>query len=183
MVSFLWENLFRKAEQKRDVVHILKSNPLFASLSTRELTFVKDLVHLRSFKPSEPIFRQGEVGVGMYMIVEGIVDIFVEDPDSVDRERQAVLVTRLTEGDFFGELSLVEENGKRTATAIAAEETSVYGFYKPDLLEVIERNPSTGVKVVQKLSEVLGRRLKETTSKVSDLKRELRRLSESTGRP
>ena len=42
----------------------------------------------------------------------------------------------------------------------------------------MERQPETGVKILLRLSEVLGRRLKETTTKVSELKEELRKMSD-----
>ncbi len=41
---------------------------MFQTLSRKELRFVADTVHQRTFKPGEPIFRQGEIGVGMYII-------------------------------------------------------------------------------------------------------------------
>jgi hypothetical protein len=50
------------------------------------------------------------------------------------------------------------------------------GFFKPDLLEITKRSPSAGIKVLSRLSEVLGRRLKEATDKVSELREELREL-------
>ncbi len=179
MVNYLWENLFKKDEKRNDVAQILKRNFLFETLTPKEITFVKELVHMRSFRPTEAVFRQGEVGVGLYIVVSGSVDIYVEDLDADEPQKQSVFVTRLGPDDFFGELSLVEENGRRTATALAADDVVVLGFYKPDLSEIIERNPSTGVKIVTRLSEILGKRLKETAHRVTELKREVRKYTES----
>jgi CRP/FNR family transcriptional regulator, cyclic AMP receptor protein len=174
MVNYIWENIFKRSDSQRDLMHILGENYLFESLTKNELRFVKELVHARNYRPGEIIFRQGEIGVGMYVIASGSVDILVEDIP-VDRpEKQTVFVTRLGPGDFFGELSLVEDNGRRTATAISSVETKLIGFFKPDLMEIVERNPSTGVKIVTRLAEILGKRLKETTMKVTELKREIR---------
>ena len=61
---------------------------------------------------------------------------------------------------------------------MAAEDSMLLGFFKPDLLEILERQPATGVKILMRLSEVLGRRLKETTLKVTELKDDMRRMSE-----
>lgn len=180
MVSFIWDNLFRKEEKQKDPVHILKENFLFQDLTKRELAFVKELVHQRFYQPGETIFRQGEVGVGMYIIVSGNVDIFVEDVSADTQERRETFITRLVAKDFFGELSLVEEGDRRSATARAGSETSLLGFFKPDLMEIVERNPSTGGKIILRLGQVLGKRLKETSEKVSELKREVRRFTEST---
>lgn len=178
MVNTLWDNIFRRAEEANDVSQILSRNFLFDSLSKKELHFLRDLVHVRTFHPGETIFRQGEIGVGMYILARGTVDIYVEDPQSPEKEASSVHITRLGPGDFFGELSLVEDKGRRTATAIAGEETVLIGFFKPDLVEIVERNPSTGVKILNRLSEVLGRRLKETAEKVTRLRKEIQSLNQ-----
>lgn len=174
MVNFIWDNIFKRSERSKDLLHILGENYIFETLTKSELRFVKEMVHVRNYRPGEVIFRQGEIGVGMYLIAAGSADILVEDIPADKPEKQTVFVTRLGTGDFFGELSLVEENGRRTATAVASVETTLIGFFKPDLLEIVERNPSTGVKIVTRLAEVLGKRLKETTLKVTELKREMR---------
>ena len=175
MAAFIWENFFRKTDQDQEVLETLRHTFIFSALSKKELRFVKDTVHVRTFKPGESIFRQGEVGVGMYILLKGSLDIFVDHMTGGDTPHvRTNLVTRLRAGDFLGELSLVEQNSRRTATAIANEESTLIGFFKPDLFEILDRQPATGVKILLRLSEVLGRRLKETTTKVTELKEEIR---------
>lgn len=176
MVNFLWDNLFRREKDEFDLIHLLSDCFLFADLNGKELKFIRDIVHQRIYRPSEPIFRQGELGVGMYLIFRGHVDIIVESSEAGGTEPKPVFVTQLEAGDFFGEISLVEEAGRRTASAIAVEETQLVGFFKPDLYEVMSRNPAMGVKILNRLAMVLGRRLKETASRVTELKRELKNL-------
>ncbi len=176
MTSFVWDNFFRMSDQDNEVLEALRQTFIFNSLSKKELGFVKGTVHVRTFKAGESIFRQGEVGVGMYVILKGSLEIFVDH--FTDESIHNHLVTRLKAGDFLGELSLVEHNSRRTATAIASEESVLIGFFKPDLFEILDRQPATGVKILLRLSEVLGRRLKETTLKVSELKEESRRAAE-----
>lgn len=179
MVNFLWDNLFRRSGPEAEIEKLLKDTYVFALLNRKELSLVRQVVHTRTYRPGELIFRQGEVGIGMYIIMKGTIDVQIED-NSVDADSQEILVTQLAAGDFFGELSLVEDNGRRTANAVARSDATLIAFFKPDLMEIVDRNPSTGVKIIIRLAEVLGRRLKETTGKVSELKRDLRRL---TGNP
>jgi CRP/FNR family cyclic AMP-dependent transcriptional regulator len=176
-MNFLWDNIFRKGKKENDLRAVLKENMLFQDLSDRELRFVENIVHSRRYHAGESVFRQGEAGVGMYMILKGRVEIFVTDETAAEDFRD-IFITQLVTGDFFGELSLVEGNGRRTASAVAREETNLIGFFKPDLLEILSRSPSTGVKILFRLSEVLGRRLKETTGKVSELRKSLKELRE-----
>ena len=110
----------------------------------------------------------------MYIIASGHVNITVEEARAdKNKSPHGIIITKLVSGDFFGELSLVEENGRRSATAIAEEDTSLIGFFKPDLLKILERRPGIGVKIALRLGEVIGRRLKETTVRVSILEEQL----------
>jgi CRP-like cAMP-binding protein len=178
MVNYMWENLFRRDDQDMDVQETLRQTYVFQTLTKKELRFVQDTCHVRVFKPGESVFRQGEIGVGMYIVLRGSLEIYVDQLVDEDLPPKSQLVTRLRAGDFLGELSLIENNSRRTATAIAGEESKLIGFFKPDLLEILDRQPATGVKILLRLSEVLGRRLKETTQKVSELKEDMLRMSQ-----
>lgn len=177
-MNALWDNLFRRPKRQEEVRSVLRENILFKDLSSQELNFIEGIVHVRHYHAGEPIFRQGEVGVGMYIIVKGRVEIYVTDDMTSDDESRDIFITQLLSGDFFGELSLVEDIGRRSASAVTRDETTLIGFFKPDLLEVLKRSPPAGIKILMRLAEVLGRRLKETTEKVSDLRSALKELRE-----
>ncbi len=174
-VNYIWDNIFKKGADQ--TVHaVLKENMLFRDLSDSELHFLERCVHVRHYHAGESVFRQGEVGVGMYVVVKGRIEIYVVDADATTAETRELYITQLLANDFFGELSLVEETGRRTATAVARDETTLIGFFKPDLMEILSRRPVMGTKITLRIAEVLGRRLKETTDKVSELRRVLRDL-------
>lgn len=176
MVNFLWDNILKSPRRTRDVPAILAENYLFQDLSRRELRLIEEIVHLRTYHAGETVFAQGEVGFGMYMIVRGAVDISISENPLITESSKSAVITRLVAGDFFGELSLIEDNGLRSASAQAHEESELIGFFKPDLVEVMERSPVTGGKVAYRLAQILGRRLRETTDKISALRTEIRSL-------
>ena len=172
-MNFLWDNFFRKDQKERTLYNILKENYLFQDLSDKDIRFVSDVIHVRNYRPGEVVFSQGEVGVGMYIIVKGAVDITLTELAESAHAHGGIYITRLGPGDFFGEIALVEENSRRSANAVAHNEVQLIGFYKSDLAEILQRNPTAGFQVVSRLAEVLGRRLKETTEKVSELRRQV----------
>jgi CRP-like cAMP-binding protein len=163
---FLWADLFRreKANQK-SVIHILKENALFCTLAPKELSYLSSLVYERVYQPGEHIFQQNDRGLGMYVITKGRVAVKTQIPQG------ELLVTQLSEGSFFGEIALVDPNNVRTASVVALERAVIIGFFKPDLMEILERKPSMGVKILFQLSTVLGRRLLQTTEKITQLTR------------
>ena len=143
-MNFLWENIFKKFEREQNIATVLSQNILFRNLTKKELKFIEKIVHIRKYRAGEYIFRQNENGVGMYIIVNGSVNISIIDDVLMEGDKEKeVVVARLETGDFFGELSLVEDISKRSATAAAAEDTALIGFFKPDLLEVLERSSTT----------------------------------------
>lgn len=162
--DFLWKDLFRfRKSEKQSLIDVLKENILFCTLNARELRYLARFVYERTYQPGESIFKQGDRGFGMYIIVRGRVAIKTAAPD------REVLHTTLEPGSFFGELSLIESENLRTASADAVDRTVIISFFKPDLIEIVERKPQMAVKVLLQLSKVLGRRLSETTDKITQL--------------
>jgi CRP/FNR family transcriptional regulator, cyclic AMP receptor protein len=163
---YLWTDLFRKqGSDQTTLIDTLKDNILFKTLTGRELRYLAGMVYERVYQPGEPVFQQNDRGLGMYIISKGHVSIKTTSLQS------EVLITTLTEGSFFGELALVDPDNIRTATAVANDRTVLIGFFKPDLMEILERKPAMGVKIIFQLSTVLGRRLLETTEKITALTR------------
>lgn len=162
----LWQNLFKKNKIQSNIQEQLKANLLFKNLTDSELKLVESIINVRHYQPSEHVFHQNELGVGMYIICKGAVDIVAEQ--YTDNDKKFSFITKLKEGDFFGELALVEYDGKRSASAYAVGETVLIGFFKPALLEIIKRNPTAGVKILWNLGQVLGSRLRESTSALTD---------------
>lgn len=122
---------------------------------------IEEFLHLRTYQPDEVVFNEGDPGVGMYIIIGGKVKI----TKKAGCESSIELVT-LENGDFFGEISVIE-GGPRTATARTIGKTELLGFFKSDLEELIERRPSTAVKILFQIAKILGERLRATDEELS----------------
>jgi len=170
VVQYLWENVLNRKRNEGDLFSFLKQSYLFQDLSNKELEFVCQIVHHRQYRAGEKIFAQNDPGVGMYLILSGCIDIVMKSAKgNSEQVHEDVFITRLEKGDFFGELSLVENPSFRSASAVSIDRSNLIGFFKPDLMQVIQRNPITGNKISMRLCEILGRRLRETTEKITDL--------------
>ena len=177
----LWDNLFRKNSAQTRVTSLLRETILFKDLDNFDLEMIERIMNPRQFHAGEVIFRQGDGGVGMYLIVTGSVNIFLDEVLETQELRQS-LITKLFTGDFFGESALVIEGGKRSATVIAREDCELLGFFYPDLLQIIKKHPKVGNRILFRLGEVLGTRLRETNRKIISLISENVSLKAELGR-
>jgi CRP/FNR family transcriptional regulator, cyclic AMP receptor protein len=166
----LWKNIFsERVIHKGSTEEVLSKVPAFANLTARELKEVAAIVHKREYRTGEPVFYQGDPGLGMYIIQEGEVSISISGKDGEGRE-----LAVLNEGDFFGELSLIDESS-RSADAVCKTDCLLIGFFRPDLFELIEKHSTLGNKIVLKLAEIVAQRLRQTDKELSKLKSQLER--------
>ena len=151
----LWGNLFGTASgtppEDEEIVHVLKGIPLFEGLTRRELAAITRILYRRGYQPEEIIFHQGDPGLGMYIIVHGTVGIVSQAAGHT--------LAELHDGDFFGELALLDEL-PRSATAIARRPSTILGFFQPDFFALVDRHPRLGVKIMLRLARMVGRRLR-----------------------
>ena len=154
----LYTNYFRKNQNEDPVIKVLENIPIFENLSERELEKIARLTHERNYKKDEQIFKKLAPAEGMYVIINGAVEIY--DPET--KNTYADLVS----GDFFGELALLDDE-PRSASALAKQESRLIGFFRTDLLTLIKRSPELGNRVLLNLSRVLGERLRKTNQEMA----------------
>lgn len=173
----IWKNIFsERGIRKGSTQELLSKVPAFANLTFRELKEVSAIVHRREYRAGEPVFYQGDPGLGMYIVQEGSVAIVIAEKTGEEKE-----LAILSEGDFFGELGLLDES-PRSASALCKTDCLLIGFFRPDLLELIERKPALGIKIVMKLAEIVGERLRKTDKELSKLKSQLDAVQAETER-
>ncbi len=167
----IWKNIFsERVVREGSLEQILSKVPAFGGLSARELKEVAAIVHKREYRAGEPVFAQGDPGLGMYIIQEGEVSITLTGKEEEERE-----LAVLAEGDFFGELALIDES-PRSANARCKSDCILIGFFRPDLFELIEKKNQLGIKIIFKLAEIVSQRLRKTDKELSKVKTQLERL-------
>ncbi|MCX8057699.1 MAG: cyclic nucleotide-binding domain-containing protein [Ignavibacteria bacterium] len=146
--SSLWSNIFKLESDEEKILDLLRNFPAFAELKRKELKMIRKLVQVREYLPNEIIFYEGDPGVSMFIIESGKVEIYHTFKSGIKQE-----LALLFAGDFMGEFSVIVE-GNRMATARALTETRLLIIFRPDLLELIQREPSLGVKILLGFSKI-----------------------------
>jgi putative ABC transport system ATP-binding protein len=110
-----------------EVTLFLRHCPLFRELTPATVAGVAEKVSVENHPAGAVIVRQGEPGDKFYVIHQGHADVLKED------EGPRHLVATLKEGDFFGELALLNDQ-PRSATVVAKDALELYVLSKEDFL-------------------------------------------------
>ena len=124
----------------------LRKVPIFKGLPAKELEFIARSVKERVYEPGAVIVKQGDPGVGFFMIMEGRVDV----------GHDGHKIREMGPGEFFGEMALMEER-IRTATVTAKERTRCLQLVRWDFRALLKENPELAVRML----EVVVKRIRE----------------------
>jgi CRP/FNR family transcriptional regulator/CRP/FNR family cyclic AMP-dependent transcriptional regulator len=137
----------------------LHNVPLFLGLQENELKAISELVTRRKVPADTLILRADEEGDTLFVIQTGRVTVSVHGDDG-----RQVILSILTNGDFFGEISLLD--GKpRSASVTATEDTELLLLRRMDFLSCMEQYPP----IATKLLSALAMRLRRTNRQVESL--------------
>lgn len=139
-------------------IYFLQSVPLFDGLCTEHLDSLARLLVERSFGRGDVVFFEDDPGDALYIVQSGRVKIYRVAEDG--REKTLAL---FGEGDFFGEMALVD-GGPRSAIAEAVVKTTIYALHRVEFQELVTANPAISLGMIK----VLSSRLRQTNSQVMD---------------
>jgi len=140
----------------------LTQSPLFRNLDETERAQILIIGGIRPYKAGEVIFREGDAGDGLFMVVKGSVRI---SKQSVTGE-EALAV--LEPPAFFGEMALIDFSA-RAADAIANEDSQLFFIPLQELRSLIEAQHKIALKILYALCEVLAQRLRETNERYMNI--------------
>lgn len=127
----------------------LRTLPLLADLPDDVVGEVAAQARRRAVRPGEVLCRVGEPGDAFYVLEEGMVRVLVPTP------RGEELVAQLGPGQWFGEMALITGE-PRSATVIAAVETTLMVLERRAFHELLRRSPHATMVI----SDTLSRRLR-----------------------
>ncbi|WP_161952490.1 MULTISPECIES: Crp/Fnr family transcriptional regulator [unclassified Ensifer] len=130
---------------------LLARHPVLGLLEAEDLDHMVGFAVETQYPAGAAIFRKGDPGRSLMIIVEGQVKISVMASDG----REAVLAV-LEAGDILGEMAIIE-NKPRSADAITLSPCRVLVLHQRDFIPFLERNPRAAIRLLALLSERLRR--------------------------
>lgn len=139
---------------------ILKKVPLFEGLTHAQLHKIAGIATERKFEGSASIFKEGDLGQEMYVILDGKVRISKQIPGAGE-EALAIL----ERGQYFGEMAVIEDT-PRSADAIAHIPCSLWVIGREQLDQLMFTDKDLAYVLLWTFVRTLSERLRETNEKL-----------------
>ena len=123
-----------------DISAALARVPLFDGISDESMNLLVAVTGEVDFDAGQYIVLQGQVGTGLYFIVDGAARVL----------RGTEEIASLGPGDFFGELAVIDQM-PRSASVQASERTRCLAVASWDLLDLIETDPKFSLNLIKGL--------------------------------
>ena len=127
--------------QTEEIASALARVPLFQGISPESMARLAAVTGELDFEEGQFVVLQGQVGTGLYVIVEGEVKV----------ERGSVELARLGPNEFFGELSVIDQQ-PRNASVQATVPTRTLAVASWDLLDLIESDSNFALNLIKGLA-------------------------------
>lgn len=143
-------------------VGLLVSTPLFDGLDAAERADVVRILEVKRLRAGEQVFKEADPGDAWYVISEGTARVLK------DSERGPREIARLTRGEMFGEMAILD-GSPRSATVEAETDITLFRFRRSRFEDLLDQGSLGAYKLVVAMARVLAQRQRELTRQLAAL--------------
>ncbi|KFB52501.1 hypothetical protein ZHAS_00020746 [Anopheles sinensis] len=129
LIMGLFPKNLRSSIRMETCRHLVGSVDLFKNLPYFILADIVNCLQLEVYLEHDVIIEAGSYGDSMYFLAAGTVAVYAMNGKELGH---------LTDGAYFGEISLVKRNQQRTANVVALEQCEIYRLSHEDFQNVIK---------------------------------------------
>jgi CRP/FNR family cyclic AMP-dependent transcriptional regulator len=137
----------------------LKRVPLFADLAEPEVARFAEVTREREYPKNSVILFEDDPGDALFIVSSGQVKVVL-----IGEDGREVILSVLGEGDFFGEMSLIDDE-PRSAHVIAMRDSRLLVLRRDDFQNQVQQHPAIALKILK----VLVQRLRQADAKIGGL--------------
>jgi len=143
----------------------LKNTKIFSGLEEAELNILVSCMRRVRFDQGETVFREGEEGDTMYVILDGLINISVPLADGKE-----LSLANMEKGNFFGDMAIIE-NAPRSATCKVAQACDLIALSRSDFFDIVHKHPGTALKILYRMMNIMAERFKTSGAVLSEMVR------------
>jgi len=128
---------------------VLARLAVFENLDREEIEVLASGAGERTFAPGELLYSEGDAPSGMFVVLDGAVELVAFFAGGVER-----IFGTVRSGQVLGLLSVIDD-GARPATARAVEPTRVLAMDRKTIADLRDDAPMTWAKIISRLGDQL----------------------------
>lgn len=168
-----WGNMTLRDNKQENLQDILARLALFDTLTRQELHTIERIVHRRRFVPGEMIPTPRS---GLFVVVSGAVHVVQRLSDG-----EQIILDTLKEGELVGEIVPLDDTQPATSI-LSAEQSVLVGFFRTDLVDLINTHPRMGFKILCRLAQIMSHRMQHAMTDLRKTRMTLMKM-ENTSQP
>jgi CRP/FNR family cyclic AMP-dependent transcriptional regulator len=138
---------------------LLRNVPLFSSLPGDQLLLLTLVLLRKPYPRNSTVVAAGDPADALYIVVSGRLKVMMSD-----KEGREVILAILNQGDFFGEIGLIDQ-APRSATVMTIESCELLTITRTDFMKCLQKNFNLAMNVIGGLVK----RLREADRKIGSL--------------
>ncbi len=152
----------------KDLIKLLAEISIFSGLGKKDYKQILPLLVPIKYPPGSEIIKQDDDGDSMFIIKNGSVRVL-----RTERNSEEVSLGNLGPGEFFGELSLID-NLPRSATVISNDECEIFRLSRHDFDKLIDENEHIALVFYKKCLKESFARFRKVVSNFTFSQKELK---------
>ncbi len=138
---------------------LLRNVPLFSLLPVDQLLLLTQVVLRKPYPKDSTVIAAGDPADALYVVISGRLKVMMSD-----NEGREVILAILSQGDFFGEMGLIDQ-APRSASVVTIEPCELLTITRADFTKCLQKNFDLTMNVIRGLVK----RLREADRKIGSL--------------
>ena len=138
---------------------LLRNVPLFSLLPGAQLVLLTSVLLRKAYPKNSAVVVAGDPADALYIVISGRLKVMMSD-----KEGREVILAILNQGDFFGEMGLIDQ-APRSATVVAIESCELLTITRADFTKCLQKSFDLTMNVIRGLVK----RLREADQKIGSL--------------
>ncbi|MBT4512786.1 MAG: cyclic nucleotide-binding domain-containing protein [Chloroflexi bacterium] len=141
-----------------EIMEALQKCEIFSNINEEDIQQIAQLCSIESYEAGDTVFAQGEYGTKIYLIAEGQVALVRSV--SLGGRQGTMTVDILGKGRGLGWSSFLCDPCSVSASAVCQKPSQLVSLSGADLRAMLEGNTDLGFKVMDRLAQIVGNRLR-----------------------
>lgn len=159
---------------KKATSHDLSRFPILEGLNESQLLKIREIIRERKMAAGDMITREGERGDELFLLLAGRVEVSKSltlhmGREGLDTRDKSLTVLRAEDAPYFGEMALLREDSRRTATVKAVDVCLLGIIHRQDFIALCEKEAALGYRLLLNIAKTLVDRLEKMNQDILKL--------------